>query len=169
MDEENTAPTGSTLDTFYAGWANYQRLIITALAPLPPDQLALHAGDDLRSIELIARHMVGARARWMHGRLGEGGADVAALAHWDWDPPDGPTPTADALIAGLHTTWRCIEDSLRRWTPAAMTQTFTRTRGAEVSTVSRQWVIWHLIEHDLHHGGEISLTLGMHGLAAPDL
>jgi len=30
-------------------------------------------------------------------------------------------------------------------------------------------VIWHLIEHDLHHGGEIALTLGLHGLAAPDL
>ena len=26
---------------------------------------------------------------------------------------------------------------------------------------TRQWVIWHLIEHDVHHGGEISLTLGM--------
>jgi hypothetical protein len=24
-------------------------------------------------------------------------------------------------------------------------------------------------EHDLHHGGEISLTLGMHGLAGLDL
>jgi uncharacterized damage-inducible protein DinB len=35
--------------------------------------------------------------------------------------------------------------------------------------VSRAWVIWHLIEHDLHHGGEISLTLGMHGLHAIDI
>ena len=34
---------------------------------------------------------------------------------------------------------------------------------------SRQWIIWHLIEHELHHGGELSLTLGVHGLAAPDL
>jgi hypothetical protein len=30
-------------------------------------------------------------------------------------------------------------------------------------------VVWHLIEHDLHHGGEVSLILGMHGLGAPDL
>ena len=35
--------------------------------------------------------------------------------------------------------------------------------------LSRQWVIWHVIEHDLHHGGEVSLMLGTHGLAAPDL
>ena len=29
--------------------------------------------------------------------------------------------------------------------------------------------IWHIIEHDLHHGGELSFSLGMHGLTAPDL
>ena len=34
----------------------------------------------------------------------------------------------------------------------------------EDQTYTRQWVIWHLIEHDLHHGGELSFTLGMHGL-----
>jgi hypothetical protein len=27
-------------------------------------------------------------------------------------------------------------------------------------------MIWHLIEHDLHHGGELSFTLGMHRLTA---
>jgi uncharacterized damage-inducible protein DinB len=27
-------------------------------------------------------------------------------------------------------------------------------------------VVWHVMEHDLHHGGELSLTLGMHGMAA---
>ncbi|HVB25083.1 MAG TPA: DinB family protein, partial [Ktedonobacteraceae bacterium] len=39
----------------------------------------------------------------------------------------------------------------------------------EEETFTRQWVIWHLIEHDVHHGGEISFILGMHGLAAIDL
>jgi uncharacterized damage-inducible protein DinB len=32
--------------------------------------------------------------------------------------------------------------------------------------VSRAWVVWHVMEHDLHHGGELSLTLGLHGLSA---
>jgi uncharacterized damage-inducible protein DinB len=30
-------------------------------------------------------------------------------------------------------------------------------------------VIWHLMEHDLHHGGEISQILGSHGVSAPNL
>ncbi len=35
--------------------------------------------------------------------------------------------------------------------------------------VSRSWIIYHVLEHDLHHGGEVSLTLGIHGLAAIDI
>jgi uncharacterized damage-inducible protein DinB len=35
--------------------------------------------------------------------------------------------------------------------------------------VSRSWVIYHVMEHDLHHGGELSLTLGIHGLPSPNL
>ena len=34
---------------------------------------------------------------------------------------------------------------------------------------TRQWIIWHLVEHDVHHGGEISFSLGMHGVAGLDL
>jgi uncharacterized damage-inducible protein DinB len=29
--------------------------------------------------------------------------------------------------------------------------------------------VWHLIEHDLHHGGEISQILGSNGIPAPEL
>ena len=34
---------------------------------------------------------------------------------------------------------------------------------------SRQWIIWHVLEHDIHHGSEISTILGVHGLPAVEL
>ena len=37
---------------------------------------------------------------------------------------------------------------------------------SQVSEVSRSWVIYHVLEHDLRHGGELSLILGMHRLRA---
>ncbi len=30
--------------------------------------------------------------------------------------------------------------------------------------VTRGWIIWHVVEHDLHHGGELSYSLGALGL-----
>jgi uncharacterized damage-inducible protein DinB len=38
--------------------------------------------------------------------------------------------------------------------------------GAEVTL---RWVIWHVLEHEIHHRGEIYLMLGMMGLEAPDV
>ena len=97
MDEPNKAPTGPTLETFYTGWETYQNLLITALTPLTPDQLALSAGNDLRTIEVIARHIVGARARWMHAALNDE-AGLEALRHWD--ASDAPFRSAADLSPG---------------------------------------------------------------------
>jgi uncharacterized damage-inducible protein DinB len=62
-----------------------------------------------------------------------------------------------------------IHDCLERWTSDDLAVGFTRTRPTGTQTYTRQWVVWHLVEHDLHHGGEISLILGTHGVPALDL
>jgi len=66
-------------------------------------------------------------------------------------------------------TWTMIDDCLRRWTPEDLAARFSRQRRSGAQTFTRQWVIWHLMEHDLHHGGEISQILGSHGVPALDL
>ena len=157
----------STLSTIYAGWRTYQTLLTTALAPLAPEQLALRAAPCLRSIEEIATHMIGARARWFYQLMGEGGQEFATLG--TWDRQGMPTRSAAELIQGLETTWHGMQAAMARWTPADWQLTYPGEEPSEPATITRQWVIWHLIEHDLHHGGEISLTLGMHELSAPDL
>lgn len=35
--------------------------------------------------------------------------------------------------------------------------------------LTRQWMIWHIIAHDFHHGGALAITLGMQGIALPEL
>ncbi len=161
------------MPTLYGGWHTYQGLLVEALAGLTADQLALGAAPGLRSIGGIATHMVGARARWFHRLLGEGGDEFAALSVWDRpaqpDRAGQPARTAAELAEALEVTWRGMQAAIARWTPEAWAQTYLAERPGTPDPITRQWVIWHLIEHDLHHGGEISLTLGMHGLKAPDL
>jgi uncharacterized damage-inducible protein DinB len=152
-----------SLATFYNGWDVYQEHLIKAIAPLSPDQLALQAAPQLRSIGVIAAHIISARVWWFHNIMGEGSADLSSMVSWDDD--DAPPRTAAELVSGLEATWHMIHDALNRWTPADLEQRFQRRE----TTVSRQWIIWHVIEHDLHHGGELSYSLGMHELAAPDL
>ena len=156
------------LASFYRGWDIYQQHLVKALTPLTPDQLALKAAPNLRSIGTIATHIVGARARWLYSVLREGREDLVSIG--TWDRPDQPNRSAAELVSGLETTWQVIQEALQRWTLADLEEILRDSddpEGGEIFT--RQWVIWHLIEHDLHHGGELSFMLGMHHLPAIDL
>jgi uncharacterized damage-inducible protein DinB len=151
------------LAPLYKGWDGYQHHLVKALVPLSPEQLALQATPDLRSIGMLATHLVAVRARWLYNVLSEGGEQLIPIGQWD--DSDQPTRSAPELVGGLQTTWNVIDDALHRWTVADLEEAL---RGEE-EIYTRQWVIWHLLEHDLHHGGELSFSLGMHGLAAIDL
>ncbi|WP_052889380.1 DinB family protein [Thermogemmatispora carboxidivorans] len=154
---------------FYKGWDVYQNHLIRAIAPLSAEQLALSAGGDLRSIGQIATHIVAVRARWLYWVLKEGDEQLIAIGRWD--RPGQPDRSAAEIVHGLETTWKVIEAALQRWTSADLEEILydVDEETGEEETFTRQWVIWHLLEHDLHHGGELSFSLGMHGLAAIDL
>lgn len=156
----------------YKGWESYQQHLVTAIAALSPDQLALRASPQLRPVGEQVAHMIATRARWFFLDLREGGAELEVLTTWDgwnaqtgWDSPAPPERTLAELVSGLQTTWQIMQEALVRWTVADLEQIFPPTFPGEES-FTRQFVLWHLIEHDLHHGGELSFVLGMQGLTA---
>lgn len=151
----------------YEGWHTYQKVIVKALRPLNEDQLARRAAPQLRSVSEIVSHIIGARARWFYRLMGEGGEEFEALGKWD--RRGAPARSAEDLIDGLERTWAGMQAAINRWSPQDWQQTWPGEDEGDPETITRQWVIWHLIEHDLHHGGEISLTLGAHEIKALDL
>jgi uncharacterized damage-inducible protein DinB len=158
------------LASVYKGWDGYQQHLVHALTPLSTEQLALRAAPHLRSVGIIATHIIGARARWLYYVLKEG--DESLVSFGKWDNPGQPARSAAELLSGLEATWQVIQDVLQRWTVADLEVLFhdiDENGEEEEEAFTRQWVIWHLIEHDVHHGGEISFVLGMHGVAAIDL
>ncbi|MGH2508280.1 MAG: DinB family protein, partial [Ktedonobacteraceae bacterium] len=86
-----------------------------------------------------------------------------------WDQPGAPAKSAAELISGLEATWQMIQHALTRWTPADLDYIFEGTHDGEDYHLTRQWIIWHVIEHDLHHGGEISFTLVIHNITSIDI
>lgn len=159
-----------SLSSFYAGWDVYQRHLVATIAPLTSELLALRSSSQHWSVGMIATHIVACRAWWFHTRMGEGNADLAPLELWDrWDESDVPLRSVAELVAGLESTWQMIQDALARLTPADLERVFPHPDGGDRPARSCQWIIWHVLEHDIHHGGELSSILGAHGLAAVDL
>jgi uncharacterized damage-inducible protein DinB len=163
-DAENTV----TLTKFYEGWDRYQDLLAATAAPLTEEQLAWRAAAHLRSAGELLAHIVGCRAGWLHYVLHEGGDDLEDISKWD--VPDAPPRSTVELVSGLNTTWQVIQNCLERWTPADLDAEFQDTDDdGTVHTFTRRWVLWHLLEHDMHHGGEFSYVLGMHGREGMDI
>ena len=157
------------LMALYGGWHNYQNLLINALAPLTPEQLALRPAPHLRSIEQSARHIIRARASWFYYDIGQGQDNPELKAIDEWDDPNQPARSVDELVAGLNQTWALIQNAFDTWTPERWAELRPNDPGQAPENYSLSWIIWHLIEHDVHHGGEISLILGMNKLAGPDI
>jgi uncharacterized damage-inducible protein DinB len=156
-----------TLAFMADGWHAYQTRLREALGPLTPEQLGLRPAPHLRSIGELARHIIAVRAGWYSYVLHEG--DDAFGAYSAWDDAHAPMLVAEELVGGVDATWQVMQAVLARYTPDDLTQTVTAERDGRRFSFQRGWVVWHVIEHDLHHGGEIGYSLGMHGLPAPDL
>ena len=168
--------------TFSRSWKTYQDRLSVTVASLTAEQLALRAAPGLRSVGEIVLHIVGCRMFWLAGYLEEDGGDaLQPYARWNeaalqspfpsWNDValalEAAVPTPAELARGLDDTWRFLAECLARWSPEDIRQTFPDVGDdGQPIEVSRAWVVWHILEHDLHHGGELSLTLGAHSIPA---
>ena len=159
------------LITFYQGWENYQRGLVEIIAPLSSAQLALPAASHQWTIGMVAQHMIANRVWWFQTWMGKGSPDLAPIAHWDpADEEEQFVLEAAELVAGLETTWQMMADALVRWTPADLGHVFSppaslrEDQRENFPPHTLQWIIWHVLEHEIHHGGELSLALGEYDL-----
>lgn len=147
-----------TVAPLYQGWQNHQHHLIMTIRRLSQDQLALRAAPHIRSIGTLAAHILAVRIWWLHFVLNEGGTELEPLRLWDDDDP--VRCTAAELVDGLEASWSTLQDGLLRWTPHDLRQTFPTRSGP----CERQWILAHLRDHEMHHGGELFLTCHTHRL-----
>jgi len=157
----------STLDVIYENWRGYNGRLQNCIAPLTNEQLVLQPAPRMRPLGQIVQHIISVRAGWFSGTLQD--ADEGMNEYMLWGQRDSPERSATELVHGLNKTWAFIESRLQRWTPADCATTFPDEADGQIYQVSRSWVIYHVLEHDLHHGSEVSLILGMNGLQPIDI
>ncbi|HET9906519.1 MAG TPA: DinB family protein [Anaerolineales bacterium] len=172
---ENNIPLANIFD----GWNGYQTSLVNAIAPLTREQLRWQPAASSRSIGETARHISLGRVSWFSRMDAPGSQElVDRIEQWETDR-DGNrdvvessiaiTDNADELVHWLEATWQMIHKTLATWTIADLAQTYRHTWNGQTYAVSRQWTIWRILSHDIHHGGELSLLLGLQGIEAFEL
>jgi uncharacterized damage-inducible protein DinB len=168
------------LQPFAAGWEAHHQRLLAAITSLSQEQLALRPAPDGWTIWQLVSHIAGARVYWLHDVLGEGDPAIRdlfrvtsttvpglSLRDAGWEDDEHHPRTAAEIAEALSLTWGIVGDCLERWSADDITVEIPQ-RGADRST-TRGWVLWHLMEHDAHHGGAISLVLGTNGLPGLDV
>ena len=148
-------------DAVVRGWLEYEEQLEVVVRRLSGEQLDQRISPNLRSAGEIVAHIITGRAFWFQEVLGErpGDPELTKLAEWLLRS-DGEL-TGVGLARGLEQTAALMRDAIGRWTPEELAEQIVLPWIGPKHPITRAWVLWHEVEHDLHHGGELSQTLGL--------
>ncbi len=169
--------TAEPLSSVFQGWDGYQTSLARAVASLTAEQLAFRPAPHLRSVAELVRHMSVGRLNWFLRMQAPGSAALAEqVSEWAEDRNGNRYVVEEALsiekeelIRWLEATWQMVEATLAQWSVADLQQTYRHTYWDKTYAVSRQWTVWRILSHDIHHGGQLSLMLSLQGIEAPEL
>jgi uncharacterized damage-inducible protein DinB len=161
-------PETTVLKTVFDGWDTYNTSIMHAVAPLAKEQLLFRPAPALRSVGEVASHIALGRIDWFQ-RMAAPGSDALASQAAAIKFPELLAQDSADIVRWLGATWQMIDQTLQDWTTADLRRTYRHTYWGKTYDVSYQWTIWRILAHDLHHGGELALMLGMQGIDIPEL
>ncbi|CAN5299202.1 hypothetical protein BH20ACT24_BH20ACT24_15560 [soil metagenome] len=162
----------STIRPAYDMWPQYDRRLREVIGAMLPEELAIRPSADLWPIWATVGHTAGARVYWLCDIIGEAGAETTpftAPANTGWEDDLAHPRSADELTDALDSTFRLVEGCLDRWTPEMLAEEIHRDYFGEPQVHTRGSILQRLFSHDAYHCGELSQTLGIHGLPQIDL
>ena len=161
----------TTVRSAYDMWPQYNRRLREVIGPMSEAELAIRPAPDRLPIWATVGHTAAMRVYWLCHVIGEPGADTTPFGREveDWaDDLDHPR-AADELVEALDSTFRLVERCLDRWTPAMLADEIQRDYGGTVQVHTRASILQRILTHEAYHCGELSQTLGIHGLPQIDL
>jgi uncharacterized damage-inducible protein DinB len=140
-------------------WQSVRRGLIEALDKINDEQLQFVPRAGLWSLGKVACHIADAEDGWFrYVATGE-------LDAWpEFEAEDYPTvESVKRVLAEVHGR---TEAYLATLDNADLEQIIAAPWGNKLPL---RWIVWHVLEHEISHRGEIYLMLGLMGMEAPDV
>lgn len=161
-----------TIRAAYSMWPQYNRRLRDVVAAMTDADLAVRPSPDLWPVWATVGHTAGTRVYWLCTVIGEPGAErtpfaIDADSGWE-DDLDHPRSAAE-LAEALDSTFRLVNNCLDRWTVDMLADEIDREYLGQRQVHARGSILQRMFSHDAYHCGELSQTLGIHGLPQIDL
>jgi uncharacterized damage-inducible protein DinB len=157
---------------FYDRWPQYNQRLRDVIAAMTSEQLAIRPSPDGSPIWATVGHTAGMRVYWLCQIAGEPGAERTPFSlplTNGWEDDLSHPRSALELAGALDSTFTLIEGVLDRWTPDQLATEVSREHAGPVQLHSRGSILQRMFSHEAYHCGELSQTLGIHGLPQIDL
>lgn len=144
----------------FGHWGEVRKGLFRALDRLTDEQLDFTPREGMWSLGTVARHIANTEEGWFRY------AATRELDEWPGEYSAADYPTVDSIKALLTEIHGGTEAYLRMVDVVDLDRVLEMPWGEKLTL--RQ-VIWHVLEHEIHHRGEIYLMLGLMGMQAPDV
>ncbi|HYF80763.1 MAG TPA: DinB family protein [Symbiobacteriaceae bacterium] len=148
--------------SIYRHWETDLRPItLTALRRLTPEQLHWRPGDFNRSCWDLAVHLCDVEWHWIW-------RNALRKESWEttWDP--GRFRNLDELLEYWATIHRATVEWLRD-TPVSHLNQKLPMPYTDFPYATMNWIIYHVMEQEIHHRGQIFMLMRLQGLTPPEL
>jgi uncharacterized damage-inducible protein DinB len=142
----------------FVHWSEVRNGLLTALDKLTDEQLDFRPRDGLWSVRETTVHIAGTEDGWLR---------CYTANRWHENPPQAKDYSTIVKLKDLLAKEHAVtEAQFMEDAESALTQMCQLPWGGQVTM---GWAVWHVLEHEIHHRGEIYLMLGMMGIEAPDV
>jgi uncharacterized damage-inducible protein DinB len=152
-----TGQPGARLD-IVPNWRRLNEMIVDLVDRVPDDRMDWSPRPELWTFQHLFQHVAEAREQWMVRAINDGKPDIDVYRN---------VATKREIQDALRRTFDRIE---RTFTDQArLDATYKDRWWAEAPLRDGHWVAFHLLEHDIHHRGELLLYLALLGVQTHDV
>lgn len=148
------------LDLLFAHWRQVHADLLALVDRFSEEELAYAPFPGSWSVAQILLHIAGAEEGWFRFVV------TREYAQWPDDHRSEEYPTREAIRALLAEVHARTEAYLATLDLADLDRVVD---GGWVGRFCLGWIIWHVLEHEIHHRGEVSLILGLLGREGLDV
>jgi uncharacterized damage-inducible protein DinB len=147
------------LSEMFSHWEQVRNDLLKTIGQFKEEELTFIPFDGAWPVGQIMLHIADCEDNWLHGVIrGE-------FKPWIWYPLADHSTKADIVDMLDKARARTIP-FLEGLGEGNLDEKFTNPNGDQFTM---RWIIWHVLEHEIHHRGELSLILGLLGRVGLDV
>jgi uncharacterized damage-inducible protein DinB len=145
---------------FFDHWYKIWRDLLIAVDSLKDEHLDFHPAKSYsRNVGDILRHIINLENGWIHFVIRR------ALPAW----PEDTAGTLTTVVA-IKAEMQRVHGETMEYLASISVDDFSRiVQVPDGGTPKLRWILWHVLEQQIHHRGELFLCMSMLGLPRPKM